>query len=312
MNKTKKSFFKLGILIFSFLLIACVSEKEQSSNKSKADESNSPKQKTNVEQKIAEDGALVTQANKSNASEQKIAKQEIIEAQVSDSVSANSNKQKIAGNGDAEFDLGEMYYKKNKFGSPKDPETARYYYEKAAEQGHGMAQYRLGYMYYYGQGGVEDDEKARYWWEKAIDWHEKTADLGDAKVQFRIGEMYRHSREYEKAKRRYWWEKAVYWYEKAAEQGHVEAQFRLAEAHSWGGWSTYSWWLEKEISEEEEFVKKKFYWYEKAAENGHEWAQRHLGLMYYLGNDAPIVPKDLKKACYWLEKVNRRVSLCDH
>ena len=307
MNKIKKLLSKLGILIFSFLLIACASEKEQSADKSKTSDVVSPKQKTNVEQKIAEDGALVTQANKSTSSEQKIAKQEIIEAQVSDSVSANSNKQKIAGNGDAEFERGETYYKKNKFGRPKDPETARYYYEKAAKLGHGMAQYRLGYMYYYGQGGVEDDEKARYWWKKAIDWHEKTADLGDAKVQFRIGEIYRNSREYEKSKRRYWWEKAVYWYEKAAEQGHVEAQYQLGEAHSWGSWSSYSWWLEG-ISEEEEGEKAR-YWYEKAAEQGHVYAQRFLGWMYYFGNN---IPKDLEKACYWLEKVNRQALLCDH
>ena len=305
MNKTKTLISKLGILIFSFLLIACGSEES-------VNDSVSSKQQTNVDQKTeAKQEVAKTQTNVS--SEQQIAKQEIIEAQASDSVSSNSNKQKIAGNGDAEFERGKKYYEeKNRFGRRKYPEEARYWFEKAAELGHGMAQYYLGWMYDLGQGGVEDEEKARYWWKKAIDWHEKTADLGDAKVQFRIGEMYRHSREYEKSKRRYWWEKAVFWYEKAAEQGHVEAQFRLAEAHSWGGWSTYSWWLEKEISEEEEFVKKKFYWMEKAAENGHKVAQRLLGLMYYVGNDAPIVPKDLKKACYWLEKVNRRVSLCDH
>ena len=40
-----------------------------------------------------------------------------------------------------------------------------YWYEKAAEQGHDMAQYKLGMKYNYGIG--VDFEKAYYWLNKA-------------------------------------------------------------------------------------------------------------------------------------------------
>ena len=36
-----------------------------------------------------------------------------------------------------------------------------------AKEGQADAQYAIGYMYYYGQGVVEDRKKARYWIERA-------------------------------------------------------------------------------------------------------------------------------------------------
>ena len=89
MNKTKKSFFKLGIVIFSFLLMACVSEEEQSVDKSKTNEVVSSEQKvvdqkTNVEQKAE-------------------AKQEVAKTQADDSPKQQPKvEQKIAEQGDAD------------------------------------------------------------------------------------------------------------------------------------------------------------------------------------------------------------------
>ena len=74
MDKIKKSFFKLGILIFSFLLIACASEESVNDSEQKvADQQTnvSSKQKTKLEQKIAEHGYVKAQAD--GSSEQKAA-----------------------------------------------------------------------------------------------------------------------------------------------------------------------------------------------------------------------------------------------
>ena len=118
MNKIKQSFFKLGILIFSFLLIACSSEEEQSSNESKTNEVVSSEQKTNVEQQ-----AKVEQKTE--------AKQEVVKTQADDSVSSII---KAAENGDAraQYDLGYIYSWGG--GVPEDSEKALYWTEKAAEQ----------------------------------------------------------------------------------------------------------------------------------------------------------------------------------
>jgi len=46
---------------------------------------------------------------------------------------------------------------------------AAYWYQKAAERGHSLAQMNLGYLYYEGRGVKEDGNVALYWMEKAIE-----------------------------------------------------------------------------------------------------------------------------------------------
>lgn len=42
------------------------------------------------------------------------------------------------------------------------------FWHPLAEQGDAEAQYALGWMYHNGYGLVSDDQRARFWWEKAI------------------------------------------------------------------------------------------------------------------------------------------------
>ena len=52
-----------------------------------------------------------------------------------------------------------------------------------AEQGHTDAQYRLGELYYVGQGGVQDYVEA---WK----WYLKAAEQGYAEAQYGLGRLY--------------------------------------------------------------------------------------------------------------------------
>ena len=110
---------------------------------------------------------------------------------------------------------------------------AIYWIEKAAEQGHEMAQFRLradrgdadaqyelSEEYY--RGVLQDYEKAIYWFEKA-------AEQGHADAQYQLGWIYHRGQGVPKD-----YEKALYWWEKAAEQGHLEAQHQLHFMYSFG------------------------------------------------------------------------------
>ena len=274
MNKIKTLIFKLGILIFSFLLIACGSEEEQSSNKSKASDVVSSEQQTEAKQEVAKtqtnDSPIIKAAKSGDADAeseieeedswygkvtnwfgglfsdelQKPAKNGDAKTQTNDSVSTTI---KAAENGDAnaQFKLGDMYADGD--GVSKDREKAFYWWEKAAEQKHTGAQFHLGLIYADGDGVSKDREKAFHWIEKA-------AENGDAKAQYRAGWMYFTLQDLEKA---------VYWFGKAAENGDARAQYDLGKLYRWG----------EGVPEDEE---KMIYWWEKAAEQGHLMAIEKL------------------------------------
>ncbi len=60
-----------------------------------------------------------------------------------------------------------MNYYLGRNGVKKDYAKAVEYFTTAAEGGHAEAQYRLGWCYQYGFGVSKDLEKARYWFGKA-------------------------------------------------------------------------------------------------------------------------------------------------
>ena len=60
-------------------------------------------------------------------------------------------------------------------GVPQDFAEAAKWYRKAAQQGHGPAQYNLGLMHYNGQGVRQDNVQAHLWFSL-------TADGGDAEA----------------------------------------------------------------------------------------------------------------------------------
>ena len=59
------------------------------------------------------------------------------------------------------------------------------WYRLSADQAHPIAQYRLGEMYYNGDGVPQD-------YKKALKWFRLAADQGDSDAQGIIGQMYAH------------------------------------------------------------------------------------------------------------------------
>lgn len=99
----------------------------------------------------------------------------------------------------------------------RDPSQARFWYARAAEQGHVGAQDRLGNMYFHGQGVEQDYIQAAFWFRKA-------AEQGDADAQYSLGRMYLlgiYGLRRDIAK-------ANFWLKKASEQGLPSASIQLA------------------------------------------------------------------------------------
>ena len=64
-------------------------------------------------------------------------------------------------------DPQELYQKGYEFYEKNDYASAKEYFKKAAEQGNAEAQYRMGHLYFYGEGVSQDFRKAKTWFEKA-------------------------------------------------------------------------------------------------------------------------------------------------
>lgn len=84
-----------------------------------------------------------------------------------------------------------------------------------AEQGHAGAQYFVGYMYYKGQGVVQNGTEA-------VKWLRKAAEQGDVKAQLRLGMMFRLGSSVAKN-----YAEAEKWLRKATEQGDAKARYNL-------------------------------------------------------------------------------------
>ena len=92
----------------------------------------------------------------------------------------------------------------------------------AAEQGHAISQLNLAFMYYFGNGVIQNrTESAR--------WFRSSAEQGHARAQFFLGAMYANG---EGVIQNY--TEAVKWYRAAAEQGSASAQWLLGYMYNWG------------------------------------------------------------------------------
>lgn len=88
-----------------------------------------------------------------------------------------------------------------------------------ANGGNSLAQYRLGMLYYMGQGVPEDEVQAIFWWKKA-------AAQGYSEAMFQLGSAYLFGSQAAKTVPDPDREAAT-WYFQAASAGHAEAQYHL-------------------------------------------------------------------------------------
>ena len=174
------------------------------------------------------------------------------------------------GDAEAQFKLGLMYYRGD--GVQQNYVVAADWFLKVAEQGYALAQYNLGVMYDNGRGVPENDRTA-------VQWYLKAAEQGYASAQYNLGVMYDNGRGVPENDRT-----AVQWYLKAAEQGYASAQYNLGVMYD-NGWG---------VPENDRTAVQ---WYLKAAEQGNASAQYNLGLMFYRGEG---VPKDNVQAYAWI------------
>jgi TPR repeat protein len=122
-----------------------------------------------------------------------------------------------------------------------------------ADQSNPQAQFRLGIMYYYGQG-VPEDEKV------AVNWLTKAALQGHRDAMFELGNAFLLGHEAPKLVAEPDREASL-WYFRAASAGHAEAQYQLGLLFLAG---------KGVISSRKEAVK----WFKKAAAQGHAEAKR--------------------------------------
>jgi hypothetical protein len=83
-------------------------------------------------------------------------------------------------------------------------------------------QYKLGNVYYQGNGVTKD-------YMKAIEWFRKAAEQGMPEAQYMTGTMYDRGEGVPQD-----FVKAVAWYSKAGEQGYVAAQYQLGNKYASG------------------------------------------------------------------------------
>lgn len=212
--------------------------------------------------------------------------------------------------------------------SLKDPAS---WYLKAAEQGHADAQYRLGWKYALGEGGVEyDSDEAVKWWlmaarqghtgaqcqlassylegegveknvKEAVRWYRKASELGDTDADKELADMYRYGRGVEKNPA-----EAVKWYRKALDamtekrefspNNEKEVQTGLADMYMDGAG------VEKNAA----FAVRL---YREAADQGDSLAQYRLGMAYKQGDG---IEQDNEEAVHWFqEAVNHEFPSSD-
>lgn len=124
-----------------------------------------------------------------------------------------------------------------------------------ANGGNTLAQYRLGMLYYHGQGVSEDEKMAIYWWKKA-------AEQGNVESMFQLGSAYLFGTQTAKFVPDPDREAAI-WYFQAASAGHAEAQYHLGLLFLAG----------KGVVENRQESSR---WMQKAAAQGHPEAKKAL------------------------------------
>lgn len=112
-----------------------------------------------------------------------------------------------------QYEVGAIY-NDGKENVPRNYEKAAEWWSKAAKQGHEDAQWRLGFLYYFGDGVPKNYERAVEWWLKA-------AEQGSTAAQIYLGDAYENGKGVPQS-----YEKAIEWYRRA---GDAYSRQRIAE-----------------------------------------------------------------------------------
>jgi uncharacterized protein len=121
----------------------------------------------------------------------------------------------------AQYNVGLIYA--NGKGVQKDLAKAKKWYEKAAKQGNGPAQYNLAQLYHMaGEKGTHRYEKARYWYEKAVE-------AGIMQAYNNLASLYMEGKGVKQDQ-----QKAFELFRKAASMGDSSAQVNVAVLYAWG------------------------------------------------------------------------------
>ena len=194
-------------------------------------------------------------------------------------------------------------------GLARDPRQAAHWFERAALQGNGYAEGRLGDLYEEGDG-VEQNLKV------AADWRERAARRDNVDAQFKLGRMYLHgigvAQDLAVARD---------WLQQAADGGSSEAAYLLSQLYKYGlggmqdrtvagNWlwrSTALGYLEaiKLLHVINSFGHNfdktlSAMGLHKLAADGDADAQYQLGLHYEAGSGG--VPKDIRQATEWFQR----------
>eukprot|EP00808_Paulinella_micropora_P025532 g2553.t1 len=148
------------------------------------------------------------------------------------------------------FLLGEAFRKGENM-TPKDTERGAHYYLLAAEQGHVLAQNRLGMCHEAGTG-IERNL------QEAVGWFRKAAEQGDASAQYNLGACFYKGRGVRQDVKQ-----AVHWFHEAAYKGNVRAQYNLGQCYLYGTG------VKKDLSAAME-------WFVRASEQGDFKSRRKL------------------------------------
>lgn len=130
------------------------------------------------------------------------------------------------GDAKAQYNVGLIYA--NGKGTTKDLPKAQKWYEKAASQGSGPAQYNLAQMYHVAaQNDTHAYEKAKYWYEKAVE-------SGVMQAHNNLASLYMEGKGVKKDQK-----KAFELFQKAASMGESTAQVNVAVLYAWGDGVTH-------------------------------------------------------------------------
>jgi TPR repeat protein len=153
-------------------------------------------------------------------------------------------------------------------------DDAIHWFTISAEQGHDLAQYSLGDIYFRGEGVKQD-------YPAALEWYLKSAGQGNNHAQLAAGTMYAQGHGTEQN-----YAEANKWFRRAADQSNGYAQFNLGIAYDkgYGVQTDY---------------RQAFTWFHRAAEKEIPDAQFNVGMMYAGGTG---VEQDPVKAYHWINK----------